>query len=151
MTAPVLAGSGPTGPTPLPVRERAPVVLPRLRTARGPGRLLLAVLVLYALALQIVLGGMAMAAALGPDHVLCLADGGAHGSAPDKTHLPAHGHLTCCTFCHAAGPAALPAPEPDAVTRRPIRVAAPGTRPGRLAMPRAPPRRGLGARAPPVV
>lgn len=151
MTAPVLARSGPAGPTPLPVRERAPVVLPRLRTGPGPGRLLLAVLVLYALALQIVLGGMAMAAALGPDHVLCLADGGAHGSAPDKTHLPAHGHLTCCTFCHAAGPAALPAPEPDAVTRRPIRVAAPGARAHRLTMPRAPPRPGLGARAPPVV
>ena len=40
--------------------EWMPVVLPRLRTRRGPGRLLLAVLVLYALALQIVLGGMAM-------------------------------------------------------------------------------------------
>ena len=64
MTAPVLARSGPAGPTPLPVREWVPVVLPRLRTRRGPGRLLLAVLVLYALALQIVLGGMAMAAAL---------------------------------------------------------------------------------------
>jgi hypothetical protein len=137
--------------TPLPTRERAPVALPPCRVALGRGRLVVAILALYAFALQTTLSGMAMAAAAGPAHVLCLADAGQPGAAPDGKHLPAHTPPNCCAVCHAAGPAALPAPGPVAVTPSPRPVAAPRTRPGGHALPRAPPRHGLGARAPPVV
>lgn len=150
MTAPEHDPAPSADRTPLPPRERAPVALRRLRSGSCRGRLVVAVLALYAFALQTVLGGMAMAGATGPAHVLCLADAGQHGAAPDGKSLPAHAPLNCCTSCHAAGPAALPA-APDAVTPSPRLAAAVTTRPGRHALPRAPPRRGPGARAPPVV
>ncbi|MBP1182344.1 hypothetical protein [Methylobacterium sp. PvR107] len=136
--------------TPLPTRERAPVSSPPCRAALGWGRRAVALLALYAFALQTTLSGMAMAAAAGPEHVLCLGDAGQPGAMPDGKHLPAHTPPDCCAFCHAAGPAALPAPAPAADMPSPRPVAAPRTRPGGRALPRAPPRHGLGARAPPV-
>ncbi|MFF9548292.1 DUF2946 family protein [Methylobacterium fujisawaense] len=110
----------------------------------------MAFLALYALALQGILGGIASANA-GPDHILCLDDGGQTDRAPAGKQLPAHHHGDCCVACHAAGPATLPAP--STVTAVPLArpVAAAGPRPQRVAFPRAPPRSGLGARAPPVV
>ena len=121
---------------------------PRLIPA---GRRLLAILVLYALALQSILGGLAMAAAAGPEHVLCLASGTIDGSGPDDSHHPAHGPMACCVACHIAGPAALPAPVPAEALPTPDPVAPVRTRPARTALPRAPPETGHRARAPPPV
>lgn len=151
MTAPIERNGRPACRTSPPGRERAPVALPRLGSARGSRRLVVALLALYALALQSILGGLAMAAATGPEHVLCLAGSGPDGSAPDGTHAPAQDHLACCTVCHAAGPAALPVPASAAAAPAPLQVAVPRGRPRRNPIPRAPPRTGLGARAPPVV
>jgi hypothetical protein len=125
--------------------------MPRPRAGLCRGRRFLAILVLYAFALQTVLGGMAMAAATGPEHVLCLAESGGADTKPDGKHLPAHGPLACCAVCHAAAPAALPAPAPAALAPPRLAALSPRARAGRRAIPRAPPRSGLGARAPPVV
>lgn len=151
MTAPIERSRRPACGMSPPGRERAPVALPRLRVTRRSLRLVVALLALYALALQSVLGGLAMAAATGPDHVLCLAGSGHDGSAPDGTHAPTQDHLACCAVCHTAGPAALPVPASAAAAPAPRQVAVPRGRPRRNPIPRAPPRTGLGARAPPVV
>ena len=114
-------------------------------------RRVLAILVLYALAIQGVLGGLAMAAAAGPEHVLCLAGGHNDGLGPDDPHLPAPGPMACCVACHAAGPVALPAPTPAEAVPALYPVALFRLRPGRIALPREPPRTGHHARAPPTV
>ncbi|MCJ2063767.1 hypothetical protein MKK63_13755 [Methylobacterium sp. J-088] len=123
---------------------RQPRLIPAVRRV-------LAILVLYALALQGVLGGLAMAAAAGPEHVLCLASSPIDGSRPYDPHIPAHGPMVCCVACHAAAPAALPAPAPAEA----VPVAGPAVLiqrgPARIALPRAPPRTGHHARAPPPV
>ncbi|SDM24831.1 hypothetical protein SAMN05216360_101322 [Methylobacterium phyllostachyos] len=121
---------------------------PRLRPA---GRRLLALLVLYALTLQSVLGGLAMAAAAGPEHVLCLAGGPIDRSAPDDPHHPAHAPMACCLACHVAAPTALPAPAPAEAVPALYPVALIRARPARTALPRAPPAAGSRARAPPPV
>ncbi|MBE7246730.1 MAG: hypothetical protein INR63_17450 [Actinomycetospora chiangmaiensis] len=110
---------------------------------------IVAFLALYALALQGVLGGAAMAVAA-PQHVLCLAGLDPDGAAPAGKHLPAQGHAACCVTCHVASPAALPAPPPIAGAPIAHPVSTRGPRMQRVALPRAPPRRNLGARAPPV-
>ncbi|WP_457104781.1 hypothetical protein [Methylobacterium sp. P5_C11] len=111
---------------------------------------IVAVLALYALALQGILGGMA-AAAVGPDHVRCVTTPDPEGAAAAGKHLPVPGTLACCVACHVAGPAALPprAPATTGPVARPTLITR--QRPRRIARPRAPPRHGLGARAPPVV
>lgn len=114
-------------------------------------RRLLAILVLYALALQSILGGLAMAAAAGPEHVLCLAGGSIDGSGPNDPHIPAHGPMACCAARHVAGPAALPAPAPAEAMPVPDAVALIRTRPARIALPRAPPGTSHRPRAPPSV
>ncbi|WP_244514144.1 hypothetical protein [Methylobacterium sp. UNC378MF] len=125
---------------------------PRVAPARSACALarIVALLALYALALQGILGGLVSADA-GSVHILCLADDGQTGPAPAGKHLPAHHRGDCCVACQAAGPAALPAP--SAATAIPVArpVVAAGPRPQRVALPRAPPRPGLGARAPPDV
>jgi hypothetical protein len=125
-------------------RSRADAVRLRLASLR-----IVAFLALYALALQGVLSGLAMASA-GPEHVLCLAGLGPDDVGPAGKHLPAQGHATCCVACHVASPASLPPPPP--VAGEPIAhpAATRGPRMQRVALPRAPPRRNLGARAPPV-
>ncbi|WP_342107101.1 DUF2946 family protein [Methylobacterium sp. SI9] len=122
----------------------------RPRLSRS-GRRLLAFLVLYALALQSVLGGLAMAAAAGSDHVLCLAGGPIDGSGPDDPHHPAHAPMACCIACHVAAPAALPAPAPAEALPTLYPIALIRVRPARTALPRAPPEAGPRARAPPPV
>jgi hypothetical protein len=111
---------------------------------------IVALLALYALALQGVLGGLALAAAAGPEHVLCLASDSPAGAAPLGKHVPAQGCMACCVVCHAAGPATLPVP--GAIPAEPTAYPAPplGKRPQRIALPRAPPGIAPGARAPPV-
>jgi hypothetical protein len=109
-----------------------------------------AILVLYALALQSVFGGLAMAAAAGPEHVLCLSGSGIDGSGPGDPHGPAHAPMACCVACHAA-PAALPAPAPVQAVPTLYPVTLIRGRPARAALPRAPPEAGPRARAPPAV
>ncbi|MGE8125755.1 hypothetical protein ACQKQD_02140 [Methylobacterium sp. NPDC080182] len=130
-------------------RGRADPRVAPARPARALARIV-ALLALYALALQGVLGGLASAAA-GPDHVLCLADGGPTDPAPTGKQLPAPHRGDCCVACHAAGPATLPGPSAVAAVPVARPVAAAASRPRRVALPRAPPRPGLGARAPPAV
>ncbi len=115
------------------------------------GRPLVAILVLYALALQSILGGLAMAAAAGPEHVLCLAGGAGDGSGPDDPHVPAPEPMACCVACHVASPAALPAPAPAEAVPALYPVALIRSRPAHSAPPRAPPEAGPRARAPPSV
>ena len=115
------------------------------------GRRVLALLALYALALQSVLGGLAMAAAAGPEHVLCSTGGTFDRPGPDGPHVPAHGPMACCVACHTAAPAALPAPAPAESLPVPGPVVLTQRRPARIALPRAPPRTGHHARAPPPV
>jgi hypothetical protein len=135
-----------------PLRERAPGVLPRFRPVRYPvGRRLVAILALYALALQSILGGMALAAAAAPEHVLCLGGTNPDGSASDVGHLPHQEHAACCTACHRVSPIVLPDPLAAASAPTAYPVATPRKRPKRIALPRAPPGRGPGARAPPRV
>ena len=121
---------------------------PRLIPA---GRRVLALLALYALALQSVLGGLAMAAAAGPEHVLCLTGGTFDRTWPDDPHLPAHEPMACCVACNAAAPVALPAPTLAEAIPVPGPVVLIQRRPARIALPRAPPRTGHHARAPPTV
>ncbi|MCJ2134587.1 hypothetical protein MKK69_11050 [Methylobacterium sp. J-026] len=125
---------------------------PERRSRLSPtGRRLVAILVLYALALQNVLGGLAMAAAAGPEHVLCLSGGTIDGSGPDHPQIPAPGPMACCVACHMASPAALPAPAPAEAVPALYPVALIRSRPPRSALPRAPPAAGPRARAPPPV
>lgn len=87
------------------------------RTRPGRWRAIVAVVALYAVALQGFLAGM-RPPAIGPD-ALC---------APDRPHAPgqdAERHEACCltpTRCAFAGPATLPA---AATVARPERAAAP--------------------------
>jgi hypothetical protein len=127
---------------------RAPADARARGRARRSVKRLVAILALYALALQGILGGAALAAA-GPAHVFCLAGHGPDAAAPSGDEAPAHGHMTCCVACHAAGLAAPPPPQAaTGAVARP--AAASGRRPRGVALPRAPPRHCLGARAPPV-
>ncbi|WP_430913832.1 hypothetical protein [Methylobacterium sp. sgz302541] len=126
---------------------------PMLSGAAGSGRLraITAVIALYALVLQAVLGGMMPAHAAGLDGALCLglSDG---GPAPDGGKgLPAapHKHADCCTAAHA--PAGAEPPRPLAFglsweARPVLRVrwdaseqARPRAPPGLSARPRGPP------------
>lgn len=114
-------------------------------------RALTAVVALYALVLQAVLGG-AVALSFGPSFdVRCLdqADG-VEQRDPATPHGPAHQHSCCCTAAH-----------PAAGTPPPLPVAAGFAWPHRLAVrlvwrmegdvsARAPPRTPAHARAPPV-
>lgn len=130
----------PGGPVEAPGARHRPVALARI----------VALVALYALALQGVLGGMA-AAALGPDRVLCVADQAPDRAGPAGKHLPAPDHGACCVACHVASVALIPAPAPAAAEPVARPVAATAMRPRCAARPRAPPRSGLGARAPPAV
>lgn len=114
-------------------------------------RAVIAVAVLYALALQMVLGAAALAGSLGPDralvHVLCAPD--AKAGDPSAPH-PAHGHLPCCQAAHVLPSLDVPKPSHALVAwpqERMVRVA---WRPEIVAAPRAPPGIRASARAPPV-
>ncbi|SFG92026.1 hypothetical protein SAMN05192565_11722 [Methylobacterium gossipiicola] len=110
-------------------------------------RAIIAVIALYALCLQAILGTALPLPVPGQDTGLCLHEAGDTGS---ETPAPIHVHLACCTAAQALPGLDLPpavvtdlaVPEPRAV-----RVA---WRPHAAAQPRAPPRTQAHARAPPV-
>lgn len=113
-------------------------------------RATIAVVALYALALQAVLGGILSVSFDGTAHQLCLqgTDGG--GDGPAQPLLP-HCHLSCCTAAHTQP--ALDTPGVIAATIAwPLRHAVSVIwRPEVVSTPRAPPRTQANARAPPVV
>lgn len=115
-------------------------------------RAVIAVAVLYALALQVVLGAASLAASLGPDralvHVLCAPDAG-DAEGPSQPH-PGHGHLPCCQAAHALPSLDVPNPAHAPVAWPPERASLVAWRPEIVAAPRAPPGIRASARAPPV-
>ena len=115
-------------------------------------RRLTAVLALYALVIQVVLGGIAalpMAATSLPFDVPCLDKAG--GAEPTAPHVPAHHHPGCCTVAQPI--AGLPPPLPaTASIAWPLRLAVRlGWRMAVAAPVRAPPGTLASARAPPLV
>lgn len=124
-----------------------------LSGAPGTGRLraITAVIALYALVLQAVLGGMLPAHAASLDGLLCsgLSDAGRSGLGDKGTPAGAHKHADCCTAAHA--PAGAEPPRPLALvvawTARPAaridwstsEQARPRAPPGLIAHPRGPP------------
>lgn len=114
------------------------------------GRAVIAVAVLYALALQVVLGAAALAGTVGPDsglvHILCAPD----APNPDAPPHPAHGHLPCCQAAHALPSLDVPDPAHAVIAWPRERVAPVAWRPEIVAAPRAPPGTRPSARAPPV-
>ena len=124
-----------------------------MRNPRSAGWVILraavAVAVLYALALQTILGGVLAADFAGPAHRLCLqADGqGVDGSGqPVAPHL----HLPCCTAAHLPHPAPAPDTPVTVIAWPSRRVADVAWRAEVAAAPRAPPLRRLTARGPPT-
>src|SRR4051794_4917067 len=101
-------------------------------------RAVIAVIALYALALQAVLGGVMVARSVGSTGVICLHDAGSSESDPLKPQ-PAHGHLDCCT----AAPMAVSPNDPVLTSAEivwPLRQAVlVSWRPEVVAAPRAPP------------
>lgn len=120
----------------------------RDRAGRAPRRLrgLIAVVALYALVLQALLGGIATLPVAGAPGLICTAPA---DTAPDGKPAPIQPHAACC---HAAGHAPFAAP-PPALTRAPawseLETAAPGWRGRPLHVARAPPFLIASARAPP--
>ena len=152
MGIPDIAGAA-RPPSSSRVRKGACPAAPPIRPMKAPvRRRVVALVALYALALQSVLGGMLAAArSTGPEHVLCLSQGVPTDASPADRHLPDHGHPACCTAAHAVAIAALPVPAPAALIP-PQRAAAPPARyPAFAAAPRAPPGIGPSPRGPPVV
>ncbi|GAB6970587.1 hypothetical protein JCM16408A_13350 [Methylobacterium phyllosphaerae] len=118
---------------------------PRRRVFRAA----IAVVALYALALQAALGGASLTVFLDPVHVICQPDV-AIDNGLSKSPLSHHGHLKCCIVAHVAGSAAVPSMEAVPVAW-PLRQAVAVTwRPEVLACPRGPPGARASARAPPV-
>ncbi len=112
-------------------------------------RAAIAVVALYALALQALLGGMAMAAMLDPTNVICASTAGTDDG-PSKPQ-PVHVHHLCCTSAHGLD-AASPPLVPTTIVAWPQRHAViVAWRPEVVAAPRAPPGVSPSARAPPVV
>ncbi|MGF3027109.1 hypothetical protein ACQVP2_30365 [Methylobacterium aquaticum] len=115
-----------------------------------PGRVVIALAALYALALQALLGGMVSAGVPSASHIICLRDTGAAGQAPAKP-APVHGHMACCVVAHGMDAANPPMPI-SATIVWPVRHAtAVIWRPEVVACPRAPPGVSASARAPPIV
>lgn len=117
-----------------------------------PWRAVTAVLALYALVLQAVLGGAAALPNASPLDVICIqhADGG-DGSAPAAPHDPGHHRAGCCTLCHAAAAVEPPPPVASAIVWPPRAVARVSRRLDRAPSARAPPGAIASPRAPPVV
>ena len=110
-------------------------------------RAIIAVIALYALCLQAILGSAATLPVMGADPTLCLHEAGAAG--PDAP-APVHVHLACCTAAQAVCDLDLPPLVPTGVVWPDRRVAAVAWRPHAVAQPRAPPERHARPRAPPV-
>lgn len=116
-------------------------------------RAVIAVAALHAFALQVVLGGAALAGSLGPQngfvHILCAPDAG-EADGPVKSH-PGHGHLPCCQAAHTLPSLDAPQPAHAVVAWPRERIAPVAWGPEIVALPRAPPGTRPSARAPPVV
>ena len=111
--------------------------------------MIIAMVALYALALQAVLGTALPYGASGPFGVICASHAGASDQDPTKAP-PVHNHLSCCTAAQAAPSAIVPSLASTAIVwpvRRAGRVV---WRPEVMAAPRAPPNVQAFARAPPV-
>lgn len=64
-------------------------------------RAVIAVAALYALVLQVFLGGLQGADTLNAAHALCMQNTGSTGEGPAQAPPP-HQHLACCTAAHVA-------------------------------------------------
>ena len=131
----------------------------KLGVRRNLGRAALAVCLGYALALQLIVGGLLSgvqtAQSAGgpglPAHVLCLSDPAGGGSGPDSsTPAGPHRHDFCCTL--ACGGVALLAPQTFAAVAYAAAVLAvvPSTADFGARPATAPPGLGQGPRAPPA-
>ena len=116
-------------------------------------RAVIAVAVLYAFALQAILGTASLSGSLGREaslvHVLCAPETG-EADGPSKSH-PGHGHLPCCQAAQILASLDAPQPVSTAVAWPSTRVLRVAWRPEITALPRAPPGTRPSARAPPVV
>ncbi|GJD28777.1 hypothetical protein PMNALOAF_0006 [Methylobacterium adhaesivum] len=110
-------------------------------------RAIIAVIALYALCLQAILGTAAMPSPIGQDSGLCLHEAGETGS---DAPAPVHVHLACCTAAQALPGLDLPPAVSTDLARPNRRTARVAWRPHAMAQPRAPPRTPAHARAPPV-
>jgi len=110
-------------------------------------RAIIAVIALYALCLQAILGTAVPLALPGQDNGLCLHEAGETGSG---TPAPVHVHLACCTAAQAVPGLDLPPVVATDLARPDRGVARVAWRPNATAQPRAPPRPPAHARAPPV-
>lgn len=119
-------------------------------SARPVCRVALAVVALYALALQILLAGTLFAGSQDQAHILCAPQAGSSAEAPAKS-LPAHAHAACCTAAQDLSAGSPPLLVSMAVVwplRRAVTIV---WRPEVTATPRAPPGSRASPRAPPVV
>ncbi|WP_375454503.1 hypothetical protein [uncultured Methylobacterium sp.] len=114
----------------------------------GP-RAIIAVIALYAFALQGFLGNL-MPPVMGADgHVLCLSGSGLVAGDPAPDRPAPHSHADCCTAAHVAAAVVAPGGESATIAwppRRAARVAfathptnGPRAPPGSIAHPRGPP------------
>lgn len=110
-------------------------------------RAIIAVIALYALCLQAILGSAATPPPMGQEPGLCLHEAGEAG--PDAP-APVHVHLSCCTAAPAFSTLALPPLVPTVTVWPDRRIAPPAWRPHAAARPRAPPEGPAQPRAPPV-
>jgi hypothetical protein len=113
-------------------------------------RVAIAVVALYAVVLQAILGGTLSVGPSELTHQLCLKGTDVRDDGPVTPPSP-HTHLSCCTAAHV--PPVLDAPSLSAtIIAWPVRRAS-GViwRPEVVSIPRAPPRLHATARAPPVV
>ncbi|KQP34620.1 hypothetical protein ASF27_03525 [Methylobacterium sp. Leaf102] len=110
-------------------------------------RAIIAVIALYALCLQAILGTAVPLSPPGVDPALCLHEAGEAG--PDAP-APVHVHVSCCTAAQAVASLDLPSLVPTGVVWPSRRRVAVAWRPHAAAQPRAPPERDAQPRAPPV-
>jgi hypothetical protein len=110
-------------------------------------RAIIAVIALYALCLQAILGTAVPLSQMAQDSGLCLHEAGDTGS---DAPAPVHVHPACCTAAQALPGLDLPPAVLSHLVRPDRRVARVAWRPHAAAQPRAPPRTSTHARAPPV-
>ena len=113
-------------------------------------RAVIAVIALYALALQAILGGLMAAQTAGPVSIICLHDAGSSEDGSSKPQ-PAHGHLDCCTAAHTTVSLATPVLTSTEVVWPPREAVLISWRLEVVTAPRPPPGIVASARAPPVV
>ncbi|TXN27509.1 hypothetical protein FV220_11125 [Methylobacterium sp. WL19] len=113
-------------------------------------RAAVAVVALYALVLQGLLGGMAVGRSLDTAHILCLTDARFSQDGPVKAP-PIHSQMSCCTAAHIAPSLDVPVLAASPIIWPFRHTARTSWRPEVVTRPRAPPGISASARAPPVV